>query len=163
MYQTVILSMNNAGLAPLTNMVMSCASFMLIFLGSFAIGVAVSFFTAYILKVYHPIIKEDNPKKINRTEIAVMVISPIASYLIAQGVSLSGIVSILFCGFLLSQYAAENLSLRSRKILKMLYQTSAYICESSVFLFLGMSAVEFYVSYKLVSLNFKLLGELELH
>ena len=139
--------MRATGTSPITNLVMSCASFLLIFIGSFAIGTFVAFLTSYILKSFHSLIEDPEGKKYNRTEITIMVAAPFASYLIAQGVGLSGIVSILFCGFILSQYAAEMLSVKSRKALKMLYQTAAYICESSVFLFLGMSAVEYYTAY----------------
>jgi len=151
MYQTVMLSLRSTGVSPVTNLFMSCASFMLIFLGSFAIGCAVAYYTSYLIKRYNPIIREDDPqkkKRINRAEVTIMVVSPIASYLIAQGIGLSGIVSILFCGFILSQYAAENLSYQTRKLIKFLYQSSAYICESTVFMFLGMSAVEFYGAYR---------------
>ena len=148
MYQTVVQAMHATGASPVTNIVMSCASFLLIFLGSFAIGTVVAFATVYILKKFHPYIADVDEKSYNRTEIAIMIAAPIISYLIAQGIMFSGIVCILFCGLILSQYAAEILGLETRKILKLLYQTSAYLCESTVFLFLGMSAAEFYPAYK---------------
>lgn len=147
MYQTVVQAMRATGASPITNIVMSCASFLLIFIGSFAIGTAIAFLTTYILKKFRSIIADPEGKNYNRAEIAIMIAGPIASYLIAQGITLSGIVSVLFCGLILSQYAAELLSLQTRKVLKLMYQTSAYVCESSVFLFLGMSAVEYYSAY----------------
>ena len=148
MYQTVIQAMHSTASSPLVNIFMSGAFFMLIFLGSFAIGCAVAFATCYILKNFQGLIAQPDETRFNRKEIAIMVIGPVLSYLIAQGVTLSGIVSILFCGFVLSQYAADMLSLQTRKVLKFLYQAAAYMCESTVFLFLGMSAVEFYVAYR---------------
>ncbi len=147
MYQTVIQAMHATGTSPLTNLFMSGASFMLIFIGSFAIGAAISFFTAYLLKYFHDDIVEPDEKKYNRTEIAIMIASPLMCYLVAQGLGLSGIVSILFGGFILSQYAAEMLAPGTRRVLKLMYQTVAYVCESTVFLFLGMSAVEYYTAY----------------
>jgi sodium/hydrogen exchanger 8 len=147
MYQTVIQSMRSTAASPVVNIFMSGAFFMLIFVGSFAIGCAVAFATSYLLKRLQPSLAQEGDKKLKGTEIAIMIIAPVLSYLIAQGISLSGIVSILFCGFVLSQYAADMLSTQTRKILKFMYQSAAYVCESTVFLFLGMSAVEFYVAY----------------
>jgi NhaP-type Na+/H+ or K+/H+ antiporter len=126
---------------------MSCASFCLIFIGSFAIGTAVAFITTYILKYFRESLDDPNKKSINRAHVAIMTAAPFLSYLIAQGLVLSGIMSILFCGFVLSQYAAEMLNVRTRNVLKVMYQTCAYVCESTVFMFLGMSAVEFYGAY----------------
>lgn len=140
--------MHATGTSPTTNLIMSCASFLLIFLGSFAIGTAIAFITCYIIKRFSDIIGSDpHDKKYNRAEIAIMVASPAASYLLAQGVQLSGIVSVLFCGLILSQYAAEMLSYKTRQVLKMIYQSVAYVCESCVFIFLGMSAAEYYAAY----------------
>ncbi len=147
MYQTVVQAMKATGTSPVTNLVLSCASFLLIFIGSFAIGTGIAFLTTYTIKYFHNVIADPESKAYNRAEISIMIAAPIISYLIAQGVELSGIVSILFCGLILSQYAAEMLSMKTRKVLKLLYQTSAYICESTVFLFLGMSAVEYYTAY----------------
>lgn len=147
MYQTIVQARKATGSSPVTNLVMSCASFLLIFIGSFAIGTLVAFITAYVLKRFHHIIYEPDDRKYNRAEIAIMMVSPVTSYLLAQGMELSGIVSILFCGLVLSQYAAELLSNKTRKVLKLLYQTGAYICESTVFIFLGMSLVEYYTVY----------------
>eukprot|EP00826_Nyctotherus_ovalis_P052239 TRINITY_DN659_c0_g2_i2.p2 TRINITY_DN659_c0_g2~~TRINITY_DN659_c0_g2_i2.p2 ORF type:complete len:243 (-),score=46.20 TRINITY_DN659_c0_g2_i2:410-1138(-) len=147
MYQTIINAKKSTGSSPVTNIVMSAASFLLIFIGSFAIGTIIAFFTAYVLKRYRREIYEPSKKKYNRAEIAIMLVSPISTYLLSQGIGLSGIVSILFSSLILSQYAAELLSYESRRILKLLYQTGAYVCESAVFIFLGMSAVEYYPAY----------------
>lgn len=148
MYQTVVSALTIKGEAPIISLAVSLSSFLLIFIASFAIGLVSGFIGSYIIKKFHWIIKTEKPEALNKTEVSIMVITPVLSYLIPQGIGLSGIVSILFCGYILSQYAAENLSLQTRKVLKLMYQASAYICESTVFMFLGMSAVEFYVSYE---------------
>jgi sodium/hydrogen exchanger 8 len=101
-----------------------------------------------VLKKFQKDIYDPNENKYNRTEIAIMVASPVITYLLSQGIGLSGIVSILFSGLVLSQYAAEMLSIKTRKVLKLLYQTTAYICEGTVFIFLGMSLVEYFPAYK---------------
>lgn len=78
-----------------------------------------------------------------RNEIAVMIIFPYVAYLIAEGLELSGIVSILSNGILLSQYAKPNLRARTQTSLKFLYETAAYVSESMVFVFLGMGMFAF--------------------
>ena len=77
------------------------------------------------------------------SEISVMVVSPWVTYLIADGLGLSGIVAILTNGVFLNLYAAPNISRASRKVLKIAYETIAYSAETLVFLFLGIGVFAF--------------------
>ena len=43
-------------------------------------------------------------------EITIMTLIPWICYLLAQGLNLSGITSILFCGLTMAQYSLPNLS-----------------------------------------------------
>ena len=72
-----------------------------------------------------------------------MVVSPWVTYLIADGLGLSGIVAILTNGLFLALYAAPNVSRGSRKVLKIAYETLAYIFETLVFIFLGIGIFAF--------------------
>jgi len=56
----------------------------------------------------------------------------------AEGLELSGIVSILTNGIFLNYYGTPNITRASRKVIKIAIDTLAYITESMVFLFLGM-------------------------
>ena len=47
-----------------------------------------------------------------------MFLCPWVSYLIAEGLKLSGIVSILVNGIFLSYYAEPNITTQSKKVLK---------------------------------------------
>ena len=77
------------------------------------------------------------------TEISMMLLCPWVSYLIAEGLKLSGIVSILTNGVFLSYYATPNISPAAKKVIKMGYETIAYSAETVVFLFLGIGLFAF--------------------
>lgn len=79
---------------------------------------------------------------------------PYVSYLMAEGLELSGIVAILINGIFLSYYATPNLSEQSRKVLHMAYETIAFSTETMVFLFLGMGMFAFAQPYKEISVLF---------
>jgi len=72
------------------------------------------------------------------TEITMMLLGPWVSYLIAEGLGLSGIVAILTNGVALSYYAKPNISEAAKKVCSMGYETIAYSAETIVFLFLGI-------------------------
>lgn len=72
------------------------------------------------------------------TEIVMMLLSPWVSYLIAEGLMLSGIVAILTNGVFLSYYARANITDQAKTVVSMGYETIAYASETMVFLFLGI-------------------------
>mmetsp|Transcript_16003 Transcript_16003/g.18579 ORF Transcript_16003/g.18579 Transcript_16003/m.18579 type:complete len:152 (+) Transcript_16003:1-456(+) len=107
--------------------------FAILFLGSFLIGAVSALIIALILKKG----KKSKTIKINN-EIAMMILCPWISYLIAEGLKFSGIVSILINGVFLVQYVDPNLSKTSRKVMKAGFETVAWAAESVVFLFIGL-------------------------
>ena len=72
-----------------------------------------------------------------------MILGPWISYLIADGLELSGIVAILTHGVFLNIYAAPNISKGLRRVLCIAYETIAYSSETLVFIFLGMGVFAF--------------------
>jgi NhaP-type Na+/H+ or K+/H+ antiporter len=76
-------------------------------------------------------------------EASLMLLSPWVTYLIADGLGLSGIVAILTNGIFLNMYAIPNISRGSRKVLKIAYETVAYAAETLVFIFLGIGVFAF--------------------
>ena len=82
------------------------------------------------------------------TEISLMILCPWVSYLIAEGLKLSGIVSILTNGVFLSYYATPNISPAAKKVLGLCYETIAISAEQLVFLFLGIGMFAFNHPYK---------------
>ena len=77
-----------------------------------------------------------------------MILCPWVSYLIAEGLKLSGIVSILTNGVFLSYYATPNISPAAKKVLQLCYETIAVSAEQIVFLFLGIGIFAFNHPYK---------------
>jgi sodium/hydrogen exchanger 8 len=114
-------------------------SFMIIFIGSFLIGAVSALIIAYLLKRQS---RSSQPTNAN-IEISMMILCPWVSYLIAEGLKMSGIVSVLCNGIFLATYGAPNLTRGSRKVLKLGYETAAYSCETLVFLFLGIGLFAF--------------------
>ena len=74
--------------------------------------------------------------------------SPWICYLIAEGLELSGIVSICTNGVFLSYYAQNNISKDSARVLKLCYETVAVTAEQIVFLFLGIGLFAFNHPYE---------------
>ena len=72
-----------------------------------------------------------------------MILGPWISYLIADGLELSGIVAFLTHGVFLNIYAAPNISKGSRRVLCIAYETIAYSSETLVFVFLGIGVFAF--------------------
>lgn len=72
-----------------------------------------------------------------------MILAPWVSYLVADGLQLSGIVAILVNGLFLNLYATPNISRGSKKVLQIAYETLAYSAETLVFVFLGIGVFAF--------------------
>ena len=61
----------------------------------------------------------------------------------AEILSLSGIVSIMFCGISMAHYAMENITTESKENIREIYHTIASNCESLAFIFIGVAAFGF--------------------
>jgi len=72
-----------------------------------------------------------------------MLMCPWICYLISEGIGLSGIVSILTNGLVLSYYATPNVLKSSRKGMQLAVDTVAHVSETMVFLFLGVGGIAF--------------------
>ncbi len=66
-----------------------------------------------------------------------------SSYLLADGMRLSGIVSILFCGIVMAHYTFNNLSAKAREFTREMFDVLASISETFVFAYLGMAVFSF--------------------
>ncbi|EPQ25966.1 uncharacterized protein PFL1_06421 [Pseudozyma flocculosa PF-1] len=61
------------------------------------------------------------------------------SYFFSNGVTMSGIVSLLFCGITLKHYAYHNMSRRTQRATRYTFQTLANLSENFIFIYLGLS------------------------
>ena len=60
-------------------------------------------------------------------------------YFFSNGISMSGIVSLLFCGITLKHYAYHTMSRRTQRATKYIFSTLARLSENFIFIYLGLS------------------------
>ncbi|CAF0728913.1 unnamed protein product [Didymodactylos carnosus] len=76
-------------------------------------------------------------------EISFMFIISYSSYMLAELLHLSGIMSILVCGLTMSHYTHQNLSQNGKKSIQTLFRTIAFLAETCVFAYLGLGIFEY--------------------
>lgn len=90
----------------ISSLLSSLGIFSLVLVGSICLGYLIGFITALTLRLISPRLKN----KIESIEIGFMTILPWVSYLIAQMLSMSGIVAIMFNGLAHAIYTKPNLT-----------------------------------------------------
>jgi len=106
--------------------------FLKIFFGSIGIALLVGVFSALLTK-------HTNFSKYPTLELILIIQYAFASYLIAEGLLLSGIVTVLFVGMFMGHYTSHNLSNKGNLISKKFFHTIAVIAETFVFTYLGLA------------------------
>ncbi|KAI9810570.1 MAG: monovalent cation:H+ antiporter, CPA1 (nhx1) [Thelocarpon impressellum] len=122
---------SGAGLSPL-GLLEGVGNFLLLFFGSLLIGVAVGISTALALKY-------TRVRQVPKIESCLIILIAYASYFFSNGLELSGIVSLLFCGITLKHYAYYNMSRRTQLTTKYLFQVLSQLSENFIFIYLGLS------------------------
>ncbi|RDW84743.1 putative sodium exchanger 4 exchanger 4 [Coleophoma cylindrospora] len=106
--------------------------FLAVFFGSLLIGVIVGIGTALGLKYTYV-------RRFPKIESCLIVLIAYASYFFSNGLHMSGIVSLLFCGITLKHYAYYNMSRRTQLTTKYLFGVMAQLSENFIFIYLGLS------------------------
>ncbi|TXG65634.1 hypothetical protein EZV62_006909 [Acer yangbiense] len=75
-------------------------------------------------------------------EVAIMIIMAYLSYMFAELINLSGILTIFFCGIVMSHYTWHNVTESSRRTTKHGFATLSFIAETFIFLYVGMDALD---------------------
>ncbi|KAL4957777.1 Sodium/hydrogen exchanger family-domain-containing protein [Aspergillus filifer] len=122
---------SDAGSLSILNLFEAIGLFLLVFFGSMLVGVIVGIMTALGLKYTHV-------RRQPKIESCLIVLIAYASYFFSNGVYLSGIVSLLFCGITLKHYAYYNMSRRTQLTTKYLFQVMAQLSENFIFIYLGL-------------------------
>ncbi|KKK19751.1 hypothetical protein P175DRAFT_0497819 [Aspergillus ochraceoroseus IBT 24754] len=122
---------SDAGSLTFLNLFEAIGLFLLVFFGSMLVGVIVGILTALGLKYTHV-------RRQPKIESCLIVLIAYASYFFSNGVLLSGIVSLLFCGITLKHYAYYNMSRRTQLTTKYLFQVMAQLSENFIFIYLGL-------------------------
>eukprot|EP00884_Botryococcus_braunii_P015401 jgi/Botrbrau1/2544/Bobra.0079s0031.1 len=97
------------------------------------IGVLVGFLASLALKTR--LLKS----KHTPLESCLCILIAFASYMLADGLQLSGIVSILFCGMIMAHYARPNLTRSARDRTLAFFRILATLSETFVFIYIGAS------------------------
>ncbi|KAJ7963707.1 Sodium/hydrogen exchanger [Quillaja saponaria] len=110
--------------------------FLYLFSLSTALGITAGLLTAYVLKALcfgrHSSVRE----------IALMILMAYLSYMLAELLELSGILTVFFSGILMSHYAWYNVTESSRITTRHVFATMSFIAETFIFLYVGMDALD---------------------
>ncbi|XP_076022915.1 sodium/hydrogen exchanger 8 [Genypterus blacodes] len=110
--------------------------FLKMFFGSSALGTLTGLISAVFLKHF-------DLRKTPSLEFGMMIIFAYLPYGLAEGIKLSGIMAILFSGIVMSHYTHHNLSPVTQILMQQTLRTVAFMCETCVFAFLGLSIFSF--------------------
>ncbi|KAL4890463.1 sodium/hydrogen exchanger 3 [Aspergillus ambiguus] len=143
---------SDAGSLTFLNLFEAIGLFLLVFFGSMLIGVVVGIITALGLKYTHV-------RRMPKIESCLVVLIAYASYFFSNGIHLSGIVSLLFCGITLKHYAYYNMSRRTQLTTKYLFQVMAQLSENFIFIYLGLDMlVQRHLQFKPLFIMVTVLG-----
>ncbi|XP_042520791.1 sodium/hydrogen exchanger 2-like [Macadamia integrifolia] len=111
-------------------------SFLYLFLTSTILGVIAGLLSAFIIKkLYFGRHSTDR-------EVALMILMAYLSYMLAELFYLSGILTVFFCGIVMSHYTWHNVTESSRVTTKHAFATLSFIAEIFIFLYVGMDALD---------------------
>ncbi|XP_057432571.1 sodium/hydrogen exchanger 4 [Lotus japonicus] len=86
-------------------------------------------------------------------EVALMVLMAYLSYMLAELLELSGILTVFFCGIFMSHYAWHNVTETSRITTRYVFAAMSFIAETFIFLYVGMDALDL-AKWKMTELSF---------
>nr|ABM17091.1 antiporter protein [Helianthus tuberosus] len=111
-------------------------NFFYLFITSTLLGAGAGLLSAYIIKkLYFGRHSTDR-------EVAIMILMAYLSYMLAELFSLSGILTVFFCGIVMSHYTWHNVTEKSRVTTKHAFATFSFIAELFIFLYVGMDALD---------------------
>ncbi|CAN6206395.1 unnamed protein product [Urochloa humidicola] len=111
-------------------------NFFYLFLSSTFLGVFSGLLSAYIIKKLY--IGRHSTDR----EVALMMLMAYLSYMLAELLDLSGILTVFFCGIVMSHYTWHNVTESSRVTTKHAFATLSFIAETFLFLYVGMDALD---------------------
>ncbi|KAF8394506.1 hypothetical protein HHK36_020716 [Tetracentron sinense] len=111
-------------------------NFFYLFITSTMLGVLAGLLSAYIIKkLYFGRHSTDR-------EVALMMLMAYLSYMLAELFYLSGILTVFFCGIVMSHYTWHNVTESSRVTTKHAFATLSFVAEIFIFLYVGMDALD---------------------
>ncbi|KAF4348779.1 hypothetical protein CsatB_028728 [Cannabis sativa] len=111
-------------------------NFLYLFAASTLLGVLTGLLSAYVIKkLYFGRHSTDR-------EVALMILMAYLSYMLAELLALSGILTVFFCGIVMSHYTWHNVTESSRVTTKHAFATLSFVAEIFIFLYVGMDALD---------------------
>ncbi|KAK6930105.1 Cation/H+ exchanger [Dillenia turbinata] len=111
-------------------------NFLYLFIASTLLGVLAGLLSAYIIKkLYFGRHSTDR-------EVALMILMAYFSYMLSELFYLSAILTVFFCGIVMSHYTWHNVTESSRVTTKHAFATLSFIAEIFIFLYVGMDALD---------------------
>ncbi|KAK8508875.1 hypothetical protein V6N13_090827 [Hibiscus sabdariffa] len=111
-------------------------TFLYLFFSSTFLGIAAGLLSAFIIKTLY------FGRHSTDREVALMMIMAYLSYMLAELLNLSGILTVFFCGIVMSHYTWHNVTESSRTTTKHAFATMSFIAETFIFLYVGMDALD---------------------
>ncbi|KAJ1417074.1 Sodium/solute symporter superfamily [Sesbania bispinosa] len=111
-------------------------NFLYLFTASTMLGVLAGLLSAYIIKKLY--IGRHSTDR----EVALMMLMAYLSYILAELWYLSGILTVFFCGIVMSHYTWHNVTESSRITTKHAFATLSFVAETFIFLYVGMDALD---------------------
>ncbi|XP_031122900.1 sodium/hydrogen exchanger 3-like [Ipomoea triloba] len=111
-------------------------NFLYLFSASTLLGVVVGLLSAYLIK------KICFGRHSTDREIALMILLAYLSYMLAELFDLSGILTVFFCGIVMSHYTWHNVTASSQVTTRHAFATLSFIAEIFIFLYVGMDALD---------------------
>lgn len=111
-------------------------SFLTLFVLSTLLGIFVGLLCSFIIRTLY------FGRHSTDREIALMMLMAYLSYITAEMFELSGILTVFFCGIVMSHYAWHNITLSSQVTTKHTFATMSYISEVFIFLYVGMDLLD---------------------
>ncbi|KAI5075539.1 hypothetical protein GOP47_0009615 [Adiantum capillus-veneris] len=110
--------------------------FFYLFFTSTVLGISAGLLSAYLIKKLYV------GRHSTDREIAIMVLMPYLSYMLAELLKLSGILTVFLCGIVMSHYTWHNVTQSSRITTRHMFATLSFITETFIFLYVGMDALD---------------------
>ncbi|KAM0910469.1 hypothetical protein ACQ4PT_014140 [Festuca glaucescens] len=129
LYRTMASMRTNS---PGQNFVIVILRFLENFVGSMSSGIGVGLISALLFKY-----AELGVENLHNLESCLFVLFPYFSYMLAEGLGLSGIVSILFTGIVMKRYTFYNLSEDSQRFTARFFHLLSSLAEAFIFIYMG--------------------------
>ncbi|XP_073008458.1 sodium/hydrogen exchanger 1-like [Typha latifolia] len=111
-------------------------NFLYLFSTSTLLGVSAGLLSAYIIKTLY------FGRHSTDREVSLMILMAYLSYMLAELLDLSGILTVFFCGIVMSHYTWHNVTKNSRVTTKHTFATLSFIADVFLFLYVGMDALD---------------------